>query len=145
PPVGTRWRRWTFGALEACCYVGATLLMLRPASGDLATVQIGSLDGETWMWHGWRIAEEMRRGTIVPWRIPDVVAPYGIDLRLEDGWIPSYICALWNLVFDPILAFNLAVVTGTLLNMWSARALARVFTEHRGVLVLCAIAFASAP
>jgi hypothetical protein len=49
-------------------------------------------------------------------RRPNVIAPFGLDLRLVDGYLPSYVSGLFNLLFGPFLSYNLTFVTGAVQN-----------------------------
>src|SRR5207237_1044525 len=71
--------------------------------------------------------------------------PFGLDLRLLDGYLPSYVAGLFNLVAGPMLAYNLTFVTGAVLNVVCARALARRLSSSRLVHAVTALAFLTAP
>ncbi len=82
----------------------------------------------------------------MPWHITDVIVPFGgLDLRLLDGYLPTYVAGLFNLVAGPILAYNLTFLTGAVLNVVAARALARRLSGSRLVHAVTAIAFLTAP
>ena len=62
-----------------------------------------------------------------------------------DGLLPSVMGGPWNLVAGPLLAFNLTILTLTLLNMWAGGRIGRLFSDHPGVWIVTGIAFAMAP
>ncbi|HEX5095659.1 MAG TPA: hypothetical protein VFX21_06600 [Acidimicrobiia bacterium] len=105
----------------------------------------GSDDARYYAWLGWRVSRLIADGHVLPAHIPDVIAPFGLDARLLDGYLPTYVCALWNLVTGPVLAYNLTLITGVALNLLAARALARRLTGNRAVVMIGAVAFATAP
>ena len=84
-------------------------------------------------------------GHLVPFHVGDVIHPFGLDLRLLDGYLPSYVSGLFNLVAGPILAFNLTFVVGAILNVLAARHLASRLTPSRVVQTIAAVAFLTAP
>ena len=131
---------------EAAVYAVAIVLVLGPGVFHASTRLVGrSDDGRYYAWLGWAIGHLVAHGHVVPLRIPNVIAPFGLDLRLVDGYLPSYVSGLFNLVFGPILSYNLTFVTGAVLNLLCARALARRLSRHRLVHVIAAVAFLSAP
>ena len=69
-------------------------------------------DARYYTWLGWRIGQLIAHGHVVPFHVGDVIPPFGLDLRLLDGYLPSYVSGLFNLVVGPVLAFNLTFVTG---------------------------------
>lgn len=125
--------------------LGVALTMMWPVTFHLGSRMVGSGDGEYYLWQGWRLGRMLLSTDMLRLRIPDVVYPYGADLRLNDGLLPSIIGGLWNWVAPPILAYNLALLTATLLNYWAARRLAKLFSERRLVWLLTGLAFATAP
>ncbi len=143
-PPGARLCSWP-AALEWSFYAAVVAVMFWPVSSDPFRYSAGSGDAVYFIWQGWRLAEAIKAGNLVPWQIADVVYPYGSNLLLTDGTLPGAVGALWNLVAPPILAYNLAMVTATLLNLGSARYLARHFTRSRAVAAMVAVAFATAP
>ncbi len=78
-------------------------------------------------------------------RIPDVIVPLGLNLRLVDGYLPSYVSGLFNVVFGPFVSYSLTFVAGAVLNIVGARSLARRLSPHRLAHVVAAIVFLSAP
>ena len=85
-------------------------------------------DARYYTWLGWRMGRLIAHGHIVPFHVGDVIHPFGLDLRLLDGYLPSYVSGLFNLVVGPVLAFNLTFVVGAILNVLAARSLARRLT-----------------
>jgi hypothetical protein len=102
-------------------------------------------DARYYTWLGWRMGRLIAHGHVVPFHVGDVIHPFGLDLRLLDGYLPSYVSGLFNLVAGPVLAFNLTVVVGAILNLLAARSLARRLTTSRVVWTLAAVAFLTAP
>ncbi len=105
----------------------------------------GSDDARYYAWLGWRMGRLIAHGHLVPVRIADVISPFGLDLRLLDGYLPSYVSGLFNVVVGPVLAYNLTFVAGALLNIVAARSLARRLTSRRLVQTITAVAFLTAP
>ncbi len=102
-------------------------------------------DARYYTWLGWRMGRLIAHGHLVPVHVGDAIHPFGLDLRLLDGYLPSYVCGLFNLIVGPILAFNLTFVAGAILNVLAARALARRFTTNPLVHTIAAVAFVTAP
>jgi hypothetical protein len=149
-PQGSR-RRFRFDArsvapvaAEGAVYVGVALLMMWPVTVHLASRFAGWKDAQYYTWLNWSVGQMIRSGHI-GLRLPGAVYPYGLDLRLVDGQLPTLIGGLWNAVAGPYLAQNLGLMTGTLLNLWAGRRIGALFSERREVRALTAIAFATAP
>lgn len=139
-------RRWAAPLTEAAAYVLTIALVSWPGPLHFATRIVGaSDDARYYTWLGWRLGQLIQSGNVLPTRIPDVIVPFGLDLRLLDGLLPSYVSGLWNLVLGPIASFNAAMVTGTVLNLLAARHLARRLSRRRVVGVIAAVAFVTAP
>ncbi|MGO9872989.1 MAG: hypothetical protein ACLPVY_04245 [Acidimicrobiia bacterium] len=140
-------RHWSGAALAECgAYALAIALVLGPGLVHAGTELIGhSDDARYYTWLGWRLGRLIAHGHLVPMRIPDVIAPFGLNLRLVDGYLPSYVSGLLNVVFGPFLSYNLTFVAGAVLNIVGARSLARRLSPYRLVHVIAAIAFLSAP
>lgn len=140
-------RRWSLAAVaEVACYVVAVAVVCWPAILHLSTQILGaSDDARYYTWLGWRMGRLIASGHLLPTRVPDVIAPFGLDIRLLDGYLPSYVTGLWNLVVGPIAAFNLALITGAILNVVAARVLAVRLSGRRVVRVLVPVAFLTAP
>lgn len=144
PPRRLRSPVW-FGVGEWALYLGAGLSLLWPVTLQPTTSFVGAGDAEHYVWQGWRLAGLIRTGEILSMRVPDVVWPYGGDLRLIDGVLPALVSGLWNLVAPAPLAYNLSLLAAALLNMWAGRRLARAITSERPAWVLTALAFGTAP
>ena len=140
----TRARAGAGALAELGVFVGWALLLIWPVSAHLATRTVGSGDARHWLWVGWRIARLVGDGK-VPTRIPDILWPYGANLLVADGALPSAVAGFWNLLVSPVLAFNLAVVSALVMNGLAARYLASIFTQRRVVMILAGLAFAGAP
>jgi hypothetical protein len=131
---------------EVAVYALAIVLVLGPGVFHATTRLVGrSDDGRYYAWLGWAIGRLVAHGHVLPLRIPNVIEPFGLELRLVDGYLPSYVSGLFNLVFGPFLSYNLTFVTGAVLNLLGARSLARRLSPHRLVHVIAAVAFLSAP
>ncbi|MDZ4827983.1 MAG: hypothetical protein SGJ13_16195 [Actinomycetota bacterium] len=130
---------------EWSIYAGVALLIIWPVTFHLGTRLVGSGDSETYVWMNWRIGEQLREFNPLPMELTDAIHPYGSDLLTSDGYLPIYVGGLWNLVLQPVAAFNFAVLTATLLNLWAGRQLARRFSTLRSVQVVAAVAFATTP
>jgi hypothetical protein len=143
------WRRLHLSrpaAVEGGVYALAIALVMWPGLMHARTrIFGGSDDARYYTWLGWRMGRLIAHGHIVPLRIADVIHPFGFDLRLVDGYLPSYVSGLYNVVAGPYLAYNLAFVTGAVLNVVSARALARRLSPRRLVHTIAAVAFLTAP
>jgi hypothetical protein len=135
------------GALaEAGIYVVAIALVVWPGVFHARTQILGTGDdARYYTWLGWRMGHLIAHGHVVPFHVGDVIHPFGLDLRLLDGYLPSYVSGLFNLVAGPVLAFNLTVVAGAVLNVLAARSLARRLTTSRLVWTIAAVAFLTAP
>jgi hypothetical protein len=139
--------RWSPVALaEIGVYAIAIAVVLGPGLLHAGTRLVGrSDDGRYYAWLGWEIGRLIAHGHIVPLHVPDVIAPFGLDLRLVDGYLPSYVSGLFNLAFGPYLSYNLTFVAGAVLNILCARSLARRLSSLRLVQVIVAVAFVGAP
>lgn len=147
-PVAAFRRRFrpSTALVEAAIYVVAVACVVWPAILHARHLILGgSDDSRYYTWLGWRMGQLIAHGHVVPLRVPDVISPFGLDLRLIDGYLPSYVSGLYNLFVGPVLAFNLALVTGAFLNVLSARALARRLSSRRLVHCVVAVAFLTAP
>jgi hypothetical protein len=135
------------GALaEAGVYAVVIALVVWPGVLHARTQILGAGDdARYYTWLGWKIGHLIASGHVVPFHAGDVIHPFGLDLRLLDGYLPSYVSGLFNLVAGPVLAFNLTVVTGAMLNLLAARSLARRLTTSRLVQTIAAVAFVTAP
>lgn len=135
------------GALaEAGVYVVTIALVVWPGVLHAGTQILGAGDdARYYTWLGWRMGRLIAHGHLVPFHVGDVIRPFGLDLRLLDGYLPSYVSGLFNLVAGPVLAFNLTVVTGAILNLGVARSLARRLSTSRLVITIAAVAFVTAP
>jgi hypothetical protein len=133
-------------AAEVVAYIVAIALVLWPAVRHGNTRMVGaSDDARYYTWLGWSFGELIGDGNLIPLRIDDVISPFGLELRLLDGYLPIYVSGLFNLVTSPVLAYNLTFVTGGVLNLLAARSLGRRVSPHRIVRVVCAVAFLTAP
>jgi len=132
--------------VELGTYALAIVLVLWPALVHGRDEMLGGGDdARYYTWLGWRIGRLIAHGHPVPLHIADVISPFGLDLRLLDGYLPSYVSGLYNLVAAPTLAYNLTFVTGAVLNVVCARALGRRLSSSRLVQAVTALAFLSAP
>ena len=144
----TRPARLAFRAAiaEGAVYVVAILLVMWPGLWHARTQILGAGDdARYYTWLGWRMGRLIAHGHLVPFHVGDVIHPFGLDLRLLDGYLPSYVSGLFNLVVGPVLAFNLTFVTGAILNVLAARSLARRLSPRRLVYTIAAVAFLTAP
>ncbi len=127
-------------------YVVAIVLVMWPGIWHARTQILGAGDdARYYTWLGWRMGRLIAHGHLFPFHVGDVIHPFGLDLRLLDGYLPSYVSGLFNLVVGPVLAFNLTFVTGAILNVLAARALARRLSPRRLVYTVAAVAFLTAP
>jgi hypothetical protein len=131
--------------VELITYVVAAIAMTWPLARHLTDQLTGYGDAEYFVWLGWRVGGLIGSGHLLPIRIPDVVWPYGFDLRLAEGYLPTIVNGLWNLVAPPVTAYNLSLLTATGLNLWAGRRLGKLVSDERLVWMLSAIAFATAP
>jgi len=128
---------WAAGALTVA-------LVCWPALVGSGIVGAGD-DARYYRWLGWRIGRAIGEGRIVPLHLAGVIAPTGLDLRLIDGYLPSWLAGLANLVLSPTAAYNLVFVVGAVANLLAARYLAARVSPRRLVRCVTAIAFVSAP
>ena len=138
-------RSWVPAAGEWTFHIVVALLVMWPVTFHMTSAFIGWRDSNYYMWLSWRTGELLSSGDVFSLQIPDVVHPYGVDVLLLDGHLPTLIGGLWNLVAGPFLAFNLAMVTATLLNIWAGRRLGKLFSRSRVVWATVGVAFALAP
>jgi len=138
---------WRIHAQGLAAGVATALVVMWPfTSSPGAERWVGAYDAPYNAWLGWRISEAVRSGTIVPTHIPDALWPVGIDLLVTDGWLPTYVTGLLNVVgFGPYAAYNLTLVLGVALNVWAAARLAAVFTDRRWLSIGLGVAYAVAP
>jgi hypothetical protein len=145
-PTTTRRGRSRSSGVELSVYVLAIVLVVWPGILHARTQILGAGDdARYYTWLGWRMGRLISHGHIVPFHVGDVIRPFGLDLRLLDGYLPSYVSGLFNLFVGPILAFNLTFVAGAVLNIAAARSLARRLTSLRVVHTIAAVAFLTAP
>jgi hypothetical protein len=131
---------------EVGVYAVAVVLVVWPGILHLRTQILGAGDdARYYAWLGWRMGRQIAGGHVVPFHAAGVIHPFGLDLRLLDGYLPSYVSGLFNLVAGPVLALNLTFVTGAIANVLGARALARRLSARRLVHVVAAVAFVTAP
>lgn len=121
------------------------LVMFWPISNWSTQLFGGNGDGYNWRWQIWRMSQEFRRLHIFPTRFDDVIAPYGVDLRLNDGYLSMYIGGLWNLITGPTLAYNMTLATSVILNFFSARKLSLTVSSSQVVGIIAGITMATAP
>jgi hypothetical protein len=133
-----------WGILEVAIYVGIAFLLIWPVTFHLNSRFVGWRDAHYDLWLTWRVGELLRHGQLAL-HIPDVIWPYGSDVRLLDGQLPAFVGGLWQAIASPFLAFNLGLVTASLANMWAGRRIAKLFTNDRAVWIFTALAFATAP
>ena len=146
PPINRRRVVRALDALSTLAAGGITaVLLIWPVPTEFSTRIAGAGDGQFYLWEGWRVADLIRHGTLFPLHIPDVIWPYGSNLAVTDGTLPLGILSLWNLVASPMAAYNLALITAIVLNVWAGRRLAAMLTPSRTIALLCGIAFATAP
>ncbi len=142
-PWRDRWRRGLL--LELLTYAVVAIAMTWPLARHLTDQLMGAGDAEYFVWLGWRVGRLIGSGHLLPVLIPDVVWPYGFDLRLSEGYLPMMVNGLWNLVAPPVTAYNLSLLTATGLNLWAGRRLGKLVSGERFVWMLSAAAFATAP
>jgi hypothetical protein len=134
------------GLAEAAVYAVAVALVVWPGVLHARTQILGAGDdARYYTWLGWRVGRLIAHGHVIPFHVGDVIHPFGLDLRLLDGYLPSYVCGLFNLLVGPVLAFNLTLVAGAILNVLAARALAQRLSRRRVVHTIAAVAFLTAP
>lgn len=136
-------RQW----LLISCAVSLTLvvLMFWPISNFSSHLFGGNGDGYNWRWQIWRMSQEFRQWHIFPTRFDDVISPYGVDLRLNDGYLAMYIGGLWNLIARPTLAYNMTLATAVILNFLAARKLSLSISNSQITGIIAGIVMATAP
>ncbi|HXK12835.1 MAG TPA: hypothetical protein VMT70_24590, partial [Vicinamibacteria bacterium] len=137
-------RRWAAPA-ELLGYVVIVIATTWPLVNHLGDQVTGFGDARYFVWLGWRVGRLISSGHLLPTFIPDVVWPYGFDLRLGEGYLPMVVNGLWNLVAPPVAAYNLSLLTATGINLWAGRRLGKLVSADRLVWMLAAVAFATAP
>ena len=138
-----RTRQW----LLFSCAISLTLvvLMFWPISNWSSHLFGGNGDGYNWRWQIWRMGQEFRQWHIFPTRFDDVIAPYGVDLRLNDGYLAMYIGGLWNLLARPTLAYNMTLATAVILNFFTARKLSLSISKSQVTGIIAGVVMATAP
>ncbi len=138
---------WDPGSrVEQLVYAAAIVLVLWPGILHARTQILGAGDdARYYTWLGWTMGRSIAHGHLVPFHAGNVIHPFGLDLRLLDGYLPSYVSGLFNLVVGRVLAFNLTFVAGAVLNVYAARVLARRLTGRRFLQVIGTVAFLTAP
>lgn len=121
------------------------VLMFWPISNWSSQLFGGNGDGYNWRWQIWRMSQEFRQWHIFPTRFDDVIAPYGVDLRLNDGYLSMYIGGLWNLITGPTLAYNMTLATSVILNFFSARKLSLAISNSQVTGIVAGVVMATAP
>lgn len=135
--------RWTFAALVTSLLL--LMLMFWPLSNWSLYLFGGNGDGYNWRWQIWRVGQEFRQWRIFPTRFDDVIVPYGVDLRLNDGYLSMYVGGLWNLLCNPTLAYNLTVATSVITNFFSARQLSLTLCKSQFTSLVSGCVMATAP
>lgn len=120
-------------------------LMFWPMSNWSSHLFGGNGDGYNWRWQIWRMSQEFRQWNFFPTRFDDVIAPYGVDLRLNDGYLSMYIGGLWNLIIGPTLAYNMTLATSVILNFFSARRLSLAISNSQITGLIAGVVVATAP
>lgn len=145
PATRNRWH-WGYDLVvpaTACLLLVA--LSFWPISNWATQLYGGTGDNFNWRWQIWRFGQELRQGSLVPTTFDDVVAPYGVDLRLNDGYLGMYIGGMWNLLLRPTLAYNVTVASAMVLSFWASRRLSLFISPNRMLALLAGIASATAP
>ncbi len=135
--------RWTIGAIATSVVI--LLLMFWPVANWSTYLFGGNGDGYNWRWQIWRMGQEFRQWHIFPTRFDDVIAPYGVDLRLNDGYLSMYIGGIWNLFCNPTLAYNLTVATSVIANFFAARYLSLTLSKSQMTSLIAGCVMATAP
>ena len=141
--IHSRDLRWTVGAIATSAVL--LLLMFWPLTNWSTYLFGGSGDGYNWRWQIWRMGQEFRQWRVFPSHFDDVIAPYGVDLRLNDGYLSMYIGGIWNLLCNPTLAYNLTVATSVIANFFSARHLSLTLYKSQLTSLIAGCAMATAP
>ena len=136
-------RKWLLVSFVVLLTIVA--LMFWPLTNWSSDLYGGNGDGYNWRWIIWRMSQEFRSGNLLPTRFNDVIAPYGVDLRLTDGYLSMYIGGLWNLVTGPTLAYNLTLATSVVMNFFAARRLSLTISSSQMTGILAGIIMATAP
>ncbi len=135
--------RWLLVAsVVALLLVG---LMFWPFSNWSSQIFGGNGDGYNWRWQIWRMSQEFRHWNLFPTRFNDVIAPYGVDLRLNDGYLAMYVGGIWNLGAGPTLAYNLTLATSAILNFFAARKLSLTLSSSQITGIFSGAIMATAP
>lgn len=121
------------------------LIMFWPISNWQEHLFGGNGDGYNWRWQIWRFSQELRQWNLLPTRFDDVISPYGVDLRLNDGYLPMYIGGIWNLFTGPTLAYNLTLATSVALNFYAAQKLSLLISASHLTAVIAGIIMCTAP
>lgn len=125
--------------------VAATALLWRVV-GDLGSVGVGAGDARYWYWAGWRLAEQVRDGDLLPLTTDAVVWPNGYDFRIADGLLPAVVGGFWNLITgSPTLAYNLATATALVTTCLAGVRLAKTVGASPAVAAVVGCAITTAP
>lgn len=145
--IGVEAERRTFLSLAMSVVVpfGISLIMFWPVSNWSARLFGGLGDGYNWRWQIWRFGQELGEGNLFPTRFDDVIAPYGANLLLNDGFMSMYVGGFWNLLVGATLAYNLTLATSVFLNFWAAEKLTFRISASRNLALLGGVLFCTAP
>jgi hypothetical protein len=68
-------------------YALAIVLVCSPGLLHARTQIFGAATARCHTWLGWRMGRLIAHGHVIPLRIGDVIHPFGLDLRLLDGYL----------------------------------------------------------
>lgn len=129
---------------ELAAFVLGALVMIAPASAHLTTQYAGYEDSHYWFWMSWRTGQALRHGQSF-WHFADVIWPYGLDIRAADGLLPTIVGGMWSaIVPNPVLAYNLAIVTALVSTGLAGRWLAARVTAERWIQLAVGLALMTA-
>ncbi|MGE3327365.1 MAG: glycosyltransferase [Acidimicrobiia bacterium] len=129
---------------EFAAFVFGALVMIAPASAHLTTQYAGYEDSHYWFWMSWRSGQALRQGQSF-WHFADVIWPYGLDIRAADGLLPTMVGGVWSAIIpNPVLAYNLAIITALVSTGLAGRWLAARVTPERWIQLVVGLALMTA-
>ena len=143
-PSRTRWGRAV--GLEAAEALGVTAVIVAliwPSLRTFGTAYIGSWDAHYAGWLSWRVGHLSAFPFVA--RIPDALVPAGIDLRLLDGLLPTWVGAALIRIAGTYRGYNLMLVCALAANYLAARRLARSLGAERAIAALCGLVYLASP
>ncbi len=135
--------RWM--AVVGIVAVLIALVLFHNTYAHFATDSLGQQgDREWYVYLSWKIGQAIRSGSSII-HLHGMTSPYGYNLLVGDGSLPPVMGGAINVLFGPIVAYNLLLMSATVLGVISGVYLASKLTSRRSIQLVTAIAIATAP